>query len=62
MNLGRKAMTNLDSILKNKDITLLTEVHIVKAMVYPVVMYRRRQWHPASVLLPGKSHGWGGAW
>ena len=57
MNLGRKAMTNLDSILKNKDITLLTEVHIVKAVVYPVVMYRRRQWHPTPVLLPGKSHG-----
>ena len=54
---GRKAMTNLDSILKNKDITLLTEVHIVKAVVYPVVMYRRRQWHPTPVLLPGKSHG-----
>ena len=37
--LGRKAMTNLDSILKSKDITLLTKVHIVKAMVFPVVMY-----------------------
>ena len=37
--LGRKAMTNLDSVLKSKDITLLTEVHIVKAMVFPVVMY-----------------------
>ena len=36
---GRKAMTNLDSILKSGDITLLTKVHIVKAMVYPVVMY-----------------------
>ena len=36
---GRKAMTNLDSILKSKDITLLTNVHIVKAMVFPVVLY-----------------------
>ena len=37
--LGRKAMTNLDSILKSRDITLLTKVHIVKAMVFPIVMY-----------------------
>ena len=37
--LGRKVMTNLDSILKSRDITLLTNVHIVKAMVFPVVMY-----------------------
>ena len=37
--LGRKAMTNLDSVLKSKDITLLTKVHIVKSMVFPVVMY-----------------------
>ena len=37
--LGRKAMTNLDSILKSRDITLLTKVHIVKAMVFPVAMY-----------------------
>ena len=37
--LGRKAVTNLDSILKSRDITLLTKVHLVKAMVYPVVMY-----------------------
>ena len=37
--LGRKAMTNLDSVLESKDITLLTKVHIVKAMVFPVVMY-----------------------
>ena len=37
---GRKAMTNLDSILKSRDITLLTKVHIVKAMVFPVVVYR----------------------
>ena len=38
--LGRKAMTNQDSILKSRDITLLTKVHLVKAMVFPVVMYR----------------------
>ena len=38
--LGRKIMTNLDSILKNRDITLPTKIHIVKAMVYPVVVYR----------------------
>ena len=37
--LGRKAMTNLDSIVKSRDITLLTKVHLVKAMVFPVVMY-----------------------
>ena len=37
--LGRKAMTNLDSILKNRDIALLTKIHLVKAMVFPVVMY-----------------------
>ena len=39
--LGRKAMTNLDSILKSRDIILPTKVHIVKAMIFPVVMYRR---------------------
>ena len=38
--LGRKAMTNLDSILTNRDITLPTKVYLVKAMVFPVVMYR----------------------
>ena len=37
--LGRKVMTNLDSILKNRDITLPTKVHLIKAMVFPVVMY-----------------------
>ena len=42
--LERKAMTNLDSILKSKDITLPTKVHIVKAMVFPVVMYRYESW------------------
>ena len=42
--LGRKAMTNLDSILKSRDITLLTKVHLVKAMVFPVVMYGCGSW------------------
>ena len=42
--LGRKGMTNLDSILESRDITLLTEVHIVKAMVFPVVMYKSKSW------------------
>ena len=42
--LGRKVMNNLDSILKSRDITLLTKVHIVKAMVFPVVMYRCETW------------------
>ena len=107
--LGRKAMTNLESILKNRDVTLPTKVHPVKAVVFPIIMYGReswaikktegqridafklrcqrrllkvpwtarrsnqsilkeinpeysldgrRQWHPAPVLLPGKSHGW----
>ena len=42
--LGRKAMTNLDSILKSRDITLLTKVHLVKAMVFPVVIYGCDSW------------------
>ena len=42
--LGRKAMTNLDSILKSKDITLPAKVHLVKAMVFPVVMYGCENW------------------
>ena len=42
--LGRKAMTNLDSILKSRDITLPTKVHIVKAIVFPVVMYGCESW------------------
>ena len=41
---GRKAMTNLDSILKSRDITLLAKVCIVKAMVFPVVMHRCESW------------------
>ena len=44
MLLGRKAMTNTDSILKRRDITLLTKVHIVKAMVFPGVMYGCESW------------------
>ena len=42
--LGRKAMTNLDSILKSKDITLPTKVHLVKAMVFPLAMYGCEIW------------------
>ena len=42
--LGRTALTNLDSLLKSRDITLLTKVHLVKAMVFPVVMYRYESW------------------
>ena len=42
--LGRKAMTNLDTVLKSKDITLLTKIHLVKAMVFPVVMYGCESW------------------
>ena len=42
--LGRQAVTNLDSILKNRDITLPTKVHLVKAVVFPVVMYRGESW------------------
>ena len=42
--LGRKAMTNLNSVLKSRDITLLTKVHLVKAMVFPVAMYRCESW------------------
>ena len=42
--LGRKAVTNLDSILKSRDITLLTKVHLVKAMIFPVVTYGCESW------------------
>ena len=42
--LGRKAMTNLDRVLKSRDVILLTKVHLVKAMVFPVVMYRCESW------------------
>ena len=44
LHLGRKAMTNLDSVLKSKDLTLPTNVLIVKAMVFPVIMYRCESW------------------
>ena len=43
--LGRKTMTNLDSVLKSRDITLPTKVRIVKAMLFPVVMYRCKSWN-----------------
>ena len=42
--LGRKVLTNLDSIFKSRDISLPTEVHLVKAMVFPVVVYRCERW------------------
>ena len=42
--LGRKATTNLDNVLKSRDITLLTKVHLVKAMVFPIVMYGCESW------------------
>ena len=42
--LGRKAMTNIDSILKSRDITLPTKIHIIKDMVFPVVMYKCECW------------------
>ena len=42
--LGRKVVTNLEGILKSRDITLSTKIHLVKAMVFPVVMYRRESW------------------
>ena len=42
--LGRKAMTNLDNVLKSRDITLLTNVCVVKVMLFPVVMYRCESW------------------
>ena len=44
LSLGRKVMTKLDSILKSRDITLATEVHLVKAMAFPVVRYGRESW------------------
>ena len=53
MLLGRKATTNLDSILKSRDITLPTKAHIVKAMVFPVVMYRCENWTIKRAKRPG---------
>ena len=44
MLLGRKAVTKLGSVLKSRDITLQTKVHLVKAMIFPVVMYRYESW------------------
>ena len=44
LHLGRKTVTKLDSVLKNRDITLLTKIHLVKAMVFPVVMYGCESW------------------
>ena len=44
LSLGRRAMTNLDSILKSRDITLPTKVHLVKAIVFPVIMYGCESW------------------
>ena len=49
--LGRKSMTNLDSILKSRDITLPTKVHLVKAMIFPVVMYGCESCHVWMMLL-----------
>ena len=43
-SLGRKVMTNLDSILKSRDLTLLTKIHLVRAIVFPVVMYGCENW------------------
>ena len=43
-HLGRKAMTNLDSVLKSRGITLLTKVYIVKTMVFPVILYKYESW------------------
>ena len=42
--LGRKVMTNLDTVLKSRDVTLLTKVHLVKAMVFPIVIYGCKSW------------------
>ena len=50
MLLGRKAVTNLDTILKSRDIALLTKVHIIKALVFPVVMYGYESWTIMKVL------------
>jgi len=44
MLIGRKALTNLDSVLKNRDVTVVTKVHLVKAMIFPVVRYGCESW------------------
>ena len=54
--LGRKAMTNLDRVLKSRDITLLTKVHIVKAMAFPAVMYGCESWALKKAAATGLSH------
>ena len=56
--LGRKVMTNLDSMLKSKDITLPTKVHLIKAMVFPIVMYGCESWTLKKAEWEGGS-GWG---
>ena len=56
--LGRKLMTNLDSILKSKDITLSTNVHLVKAMVFPVVTYRCESW----IVKKAEHQSWASNW
>ena len=48
--LGRKPMTHLNSILKSRDVTLLTKIHLIKAMVFPVIMYGCKSWTTESVL------------
>ena len=53
--LGRKVMTNLDSVLKSRDITLPTKVHLVKAMVFPVVMYGCESWTVRKAVRTGSS-------
>ena len=59
MLLGRKAITNLDSVLKSRVITLPTKVHIVKVMVFPVVMYKYENWivKKAELMLSRSSAG-----
>ena len=52
MLLGRKAVTNIDSVLKSRDITLPTKIHIVKAMIFPIVIYRCETNAEASILWP----------
>ena len=54
--LGRKVMTNLDSILKSRDTTLLTKIRLVKAMVFPVVMYGCESWTVKNTVSPSISH------
>ena len=55
---GRKAMINLDSVLKSRDISLLTKVHIVKAMVFPVVMYGCGSWTIKKAISAFELWGW----